>query len=417
MTFNLARGGGEIVVSVPNISVGTYTYNEELQGPSFLGLDPGRCTITDQKKINAGQYTMSIALNNTTNMKWADGTTSPKTCNYEISKIEQTISTEITSVALTGEEPSVVVQVAGVEDVLKATSSDSTIASVNVNGSSVTITGIKNGNATVTLVAPGSTNYAQSNIITIDVSASMLVIGSFGSLTDSQLVALVEAADAGEIDLYEDAGWRVGDERIIQLNDNIKSINNYSTSAVLVLMNKGGYSLTNPTPSGRTTCSFVVGVKYGVGQATYSDVETDSWKDSTLRSLLNTTFKNSIPSTLINMFKSVKVITAKSCSSSEYETTNDYFFVPAVKEISGRACYSNTVEANALSQYTFFVDSANRQLKDSYPAMKYNAYWWTRSPGKKDSQTGFCSIIPSGSDLTNPISRTSLRFLRPIGCI
>lgn len=88
------------VVTVPEVTVGTYTYNGTAQGPTITGLDATRVTVTDATATNAGDYTLRLALNNSAGMEWSDGTTADKTYNYTIDKISVTIPT-VSDTALT----------------------------------------------------------------------------------------------------------------------------------------------------------------------------------------------------------------------------------------------------------------------------------------------------------------------------
>ena len=80
--------------------------------------------------------------------------------------------------------------------------------------------------------------------------------------TDEEIVAMVKAADEGLIDLKD--YWNVGDVRKVMLSET-ESYEWYTShsrqEAEFVLMNAGGKTLLTPTESGRTTCSFIVGLK------------------------------------------------------------------------------------------------------------------------------------------------------------
>lgn len=422
------NGGGSIV-SIPQVSVGSYEYNGEEQGPSVLGIDPWMCTITDERNTDAGEYNLTFSLKNKTDNRWADGSKTDKVYSYSIAKISQTISVPSTTVTLDADNPSIVIPVSGVKGTLSATSSDNSIVSTSVNNNNVTIAGLKNGNATVTVVCPEGTNYSASNTIMISVSADVLKVGSFAELTDSQLVALVAAADAGEVDLYNDAGWRVGDERDVILPaitglakpDGYSAESYPSRQVTLVLMHKGGYQLTTPTSSGRTTCSFVVGLKYPLGYVagatTYSDNYLGamnitskipySYKNSDRRAWLNSTLYNAFPESIRPIFKQAKIITAVSYNSGNTEATDDYMFLPAEKEYLGSQSYCTSAEASALPAWTYFSDTSNRWREVSGRNL------WLRSPVKS---ADLCSGTYRGS--TDYFTATSPYLgIRPCACI
>ena len=71
--------GGIIIVEIPTVTVGSYTYTGSAQGPTINGLDTDHCTVTNATKTLPGPYTMTISLNDTNGCVWSDGTTTPKT--------------------------------------------------------------------------------------------------------------------------------------------------------------------------------------------------------------------------------------------------------------------------------------------------------------------------------------------------
>ena len=93
-------------------------------------------------------------------------------------------------------------------------------------------------------------------------SAPPVTIVTWANGTDAEIVAMVQAADNGVISLAD--YWSVNNERIVHLS--AMSATNVGESHVaqdvtLVLMNAGGKTLTTATASGRTVCSFIVGMK------------------------------------------------------------------------------------------------------------------------------------------------------------
>lgn len=232
-----------------------------------------------------------------------------------------------------------------------------------------------------------------------DYQLPQVPIKPWATATDAELVAMIQAADAGDIDLYEDAGWRVGDERVVHLS----AMSAYGTlddtnpaqDVTLVLMNRGGKELVTSTASGRTTCSFIWGMKDSlcyVGRFHYPASGAITWKDSLRRSWCNSTFKNALPEYFRSVCKEVKNITAVTDSANEI--TNDYCFMAAMAEVfkgdptygpGGATAGVNTtagtaaIEFNALSQFSYYATPANR-LKKIRQDLGGNVYnWWGRS--------------------------------------
>ena len=234
--------------------------------------------------------------------------------------------------------------------------------------------------------------------------------------TDKEIVAMVEAADAGIINLAD--YWAVGDERTVQLSAMAATGVGESHAAQqvdLVLMHAGGYNLNAAVASGRTKCSFVVGLKDSLAEAGYmnsSNTNNGSWDGSARRTWCNNVFRNAIPSTLRAIFKQFKTVTAQTYNGSTNQTSVDYFALPAEKEIFGSRTYSNETEFNALFQFDYYKTASNRVKKLGKTGSA--VIWWERSPHYSDS-TYFCSVYGNGN-AGNRSARTACG-LAPFGCI
>lgn len=93
MIFNLTQGGGGYkLVTPPTVTVGSYTYDGTAKGPTivFASDTEDKIQVTNATKVNAGTYTLTLALKATNKYVWSDGTTADKTYEYTIAK--QTLS-------------------------------------------------------------------------------------------------------------------------------------------------------------------------------------------------------------------------------------------------------------------------------------------------------------------------------------
>ena len=242
--------------------------------------------------------------------------------------------------------------------------------------------------------------------------------------TDEEIVKMVEAADQGLINLSD--YWAVGDTRTVQLS--AMSATGVGESHVaqqvdLVLMHAGGYDLNAAVASGRTKCSFVVGLKDSLAEAGYmnsSDTNSGSWNGSARRTWCNNVFRNAIPSTLRAIFKQFKTVTAQTYNGSTNQTSVDYFALPAAKEVFGGSAtsagestgYSNLTEFNALFQFDYYKTASNRVKKLGKTGSV--AGWWERSPRYYDSSS-FCFVGGGGS--ANYADADATYGLAPFGCI
>lgn len=289
-----------------------------------------------------------------------------------------------------------------------------------------------NGSTTLTKVAPSNTNtfdfsppnigvwtvtgaYSKNATISAEgdtVSVSFVTIKTFATATDAEIAAMVSEADAGYIDLYDDCGWRVGQEHEISLSA-IAASGTYggvswsvgesqpAQTATLVLTNHGGKELTQSVldKSGqpRTECSFQWDLKDSLSQGGYlnsTDTNTGSWKSCSRRAWCNYGFYQALPPELRAAFKQFKVLTAQTYNGSTNETVDDYCALRAEKEIFGARTYSNTTEAASLSQATYYATSANRMKKKV--GSDNASSWWGRSPAS-DSVSYYCFVDGNGS--------------------
>jgi len=229
--------------------------------------------------------------------------------------------------------------------------------------------------------------------------------------TDAEIASMVEAADKGLITLSD--YWTVGDERSVSLSAMAATgvgESHAAQTAKFVLMNAGGKDLVTATESGRTICSFVVGLKDCLNEAGYmnsSNTNANGWDGCARRTWCNGIFRNAIPSALRGIFKQHKNKASAGSGSSAINTSNDYFALPAEIEVFGTRSYSASGEG---SQFKYYETASNRIKNVNGSA----ANWWERSP-YSSSSTNFCGVFSNGfADL---YSASHAYGLAPFGCI
>ena len=233
--------------------------------------------------------------------------------------------------------------------------------------------------------------------------------------TDAEIVAMVNAADNGEINLAD--YWAVGDERQVTLSAMSATgvgESHAQQTVTFVLMNAGGKTLANATPSGRSECSFIVGMKNGLAKKGYMnsiDDNTGGWEACARRTWCNDVFRNAIPSTLRDIFKQHLNVTANG-SSSTTVTSTDYFALPSEKEVFGSVKYANSTAEASLTQFEYYKTSVNRIKKtgDSGSAVS----WWERSPRSGDS---ICFCMGSYEGNADYLMASQKFLLSPFGVI
>lgn len=236
-------------------------------------------------------------------------------------------------------------------------------------------------------------------------------IVSWNSGTDAEIVAMVQSADRGEINLSD--YWHVGDERQVTLTSMAATgvgESHVEQTVTLVLMHAGGKTLNTPTASGRTTCSFVVGLKDSLKEKGYmksSITNTGGWTSSARRTWCNSVFKGAMPVNLAPIFKQFENKTSAGNQSTVINTDVDWFALPSEIEIFGSTTYSASGEG---TQFTWYETAANRIKKVDGSANR----WWERSPDTSGT-TSFCLVNADGSANGNYPSYT--HGLAPFGVI
>lgn len=373
--------------------------------------------VTDEVTFEPAAGTTLYESVNSVKVSWAYGGVATYTVNQPI-----TVTRVLSSIAITTQPTTTTydkgdkLSLSGM--VVKATYTSGAVEEVtsmctSSPASGATLSTLGDQTVTITYTENGVTKTA-SFTVTVNVKT---VAWSTGS--DADIVAMVEAADAGLIDLGD--YWAVGQERTVSLPA-MAATNVGETHAAqtvtLVLLNKGGKTLANGSE-----CSFIVGLKDSLNEAGYmnsSSTNSGSWENSKRRAWCNNEFKTAMLSTGIGaIFKQHKNITASSYNGSTNTTSTDWFALAAGKEVFGSEYssgtsygggYSNYYEAKALSQFSYYTDSSHRVKKRNGSAND----WWERSPHYNHSSY-FCRVYSDGS--ANNGGASYGNGLAPFGCI
>lgn len=191
--YRLQGGGGTTIVQIPSVSGTSFTYDGTAQGAAITGLDTTHCTVvagtgttvttvgdtTYVKATNAGSYSFSVKLNDTSSMVWSDLTIADKTYSFTIAKAQQTLTASKYSVSLDTQTTSDTVTISGQQTSLNVSSSDTGVATVSESSGVVTITGVTTGSTTVSVYAAETANYAQSNTVSITTQVKLSTVFGF----------------------------------------------------------------------------------------------------------------------------------------------------------------------------------------------------------------------------------------------
>ena len=248
---------------------------------------------------------------------------------------------------------------------------------------------------------------------------SDLKIVTWADGTDDEIVAMVDAADKGLINLSD--YWAVGDERSVNLSAMAATGVGESHAAQtvkLVLMDKTctGFTLATATSGGKTKPSFIIGLKNSLTAAGYMNAartNANGWSGSERRTWCNNVFRMAIPSGLRGIFKQFKWKQGQGGgNSSGLLETTDYFGFAPEKAVFGSKTYSFADEAALYAQWAWYQTAANRIKKMGESGSAYN--WWECSPDS-GSNYGFCNVGSGG--YANNGSASGSFGLAPFGCI
>lgn len=184
-------------VQVPSQS-GALTYTGEAQSPTWDNYNQADMTLSGETSgTNAGSYDAVFTLTNTVGTQWPDGTTEPKTVAWSIQKATGQVTLNPESLTLTADQTSGTVTVTRLgTGAVTAQATDTSVASAQVSGDQVTVTGLETGTTTVTVSAADDGNYtAGSASLSVQVQFSEI----YGVEWDGTGTTVWSRTDAAEL--------------------------------------------------------------------------------------------------------------------------------------------------------------------------------------------------------------------------
>lgn len=423
------------VVPIPIPMQTRFNYDGYEKEVVFNNLDAGSVTITNAKATNTGTYNVIATLNDPLNTIWSDETYTQKAWEYVIMGMQNIITLSEDSVTFDSEQDEEIITVSSTSGGTPTiTVSDTSIVEATYsNGNLTLVPGISalKGTATITISVPATSIYEAAEATILVVKDYGIKIVTWADGTDAEIVAMVQAADEGKLDINE--YWHVGDERVVRLN----AISGYAAQeATLVLMDTDHYDLITPVldKNGNTRyrCSFVVGLKNALQEtmAFSTSVGATGWDDTStvnkIKSFCNSNFIDMIPSALSAIFKQFNLGSGKIGNASTGGITMGYssnlFAIFADREISATNSNSADIEWASLSQIEYYKTVANRIRKIGNNGSPYKC--WTRSMdiNSRSNKSKAIYIDENGSNVmdTTPDSANNVSKIygvAPFGCI
>ena len=243
-------------------------------------------------------------------------------------------------------------------------------------------------------------------------SGGGLEIVTWADGTDEQIAAMLEAHYNDEIDIHD--YWAVGDERTVRLSAmsayGLLDDTHVEQDVTFVLLHEGGAELTTPI-NGHTECAFIVGQKdYLIehGRLDYSQ-NGNGWPSQQRSIWCNETYKNALPSTLRNIFKSHAYYFCRNYSDSSVYRGDCFFRFPSAKELLGPGTPAADMSLGNYVQLDYYKTLANR-TKGVYNYWTISKFYYLKS-----TQTGnrYKFYVDNGSVVAN----TNTEGLAPQGVI
>lgn len=360
---------GRATVNVPTQS-GSLTYNGEAQSPSWSGYDSSKMTMGGTTSgTNAGSYDANFTT--TANYQWPDGTTEAKTVSWSIQKAAGSLSISPESMTLDTSATSKVITVtrAGT-GAISAQSSAPTIASVSVSGNQVTVTGLANGSANITISVAADTNYTAPASKQCSVTVSLLK----DNFADNEWSEIIAACQSGNVP----ASWVVGNYKNMTINGKAYRID-------IIGKNHDTYAAGGTAPLTFQMHDCYTETK----QMNSSNTNSGGWQNSAMRTTHLPAILNMMPAEVKAAIRDVQKKSSAGNQSSSIQTTNDKLFLLSEIEIFGSTTYSFAGEGK---QYDYYK-AGNSKVKN----LSGSAYtWWERSP-RSSYSTHFCNVSSSGS--------------------
>lgn len=426
---------GSQKLSIPTVS-GSFTYDGTEKSATIESYNTSLVSVSGNMGTNAGTYTVTFSLLDTTNTTWSDDSITDKTGTWTIGKADGGCTLTPSSVTLNSSNLSVTSTISNATgEITGVTSNDTTVATASVSGTTITVSsvGSTGGETTVTVSIAASTNYNAATA-TLNVVADFLIVGSWAGSTDAQIVSMIAAADRNEIDLTE--YWSVGNERVVHINtistvqsglDYVAPVQEEDNVFILVAMDTKvedntnpcyKYPYVNPISGGRSYPSFITQQKYiwrketKITRTQDQTLGSKGWNVTPLRDLCNGLYRSALPSSLVDIFKQVTLTQA--ISSGELQTSDgDYLFLPTEKEIFGTRTYSPSTESDIYPQWPYYATQSNR-IKTYTHNLSDQRSWWLRST--EYNSPGYWCLVSNAGVINDPRPWGNCG-IAPCGCI
>jgi hypothetical protein len=260
-------------------------------------------------------------------------------------------------------------------------------------------------------IAPGDagivTYRLQTNPTPVPPSVAGVQMASFAYGTDAQIAAILDAAAAGTIDLQRDAGWRVGDERVINVAAFTAggNVSEPAQQVAIVITSFDEYMGCGNVMQFDFACSLSGKVRMNDTGTTTGGYGASEMKTVTLPALAE-----ALPDWLKTRLKTFSALTGSGGAAASQQTietvTGNKLALRSEVEIFGTHTYSTPGEGTALPYYA----SADKRSKETGLGNSQDS-WLTRSPCNSTY------YVKAGSNGSDTEAAATPWYVSPFGCL
>lgn len=397
-------------IEVPTVSSNP-TYTGSAVSPTLSGYDSAKMTLGGTTSAtNAGSYSLTVTPG--ANYQWADGTETAKAVAWSIGKAAGSLTLAATSVALdiSNLTKTVAVTRAG-NGTISATSSNTSVAKVEVSGTNVIITGLAAGEATITVKVAAGTNHTAPANKTIAVSID-LPSSTLASNTPDIIQAAAQSGQAENL-------WSVGDKTGIAVNGTFGGLTYNGTVYAFILGFNHNSAVEGDNSihfqfgktSDGTDIAFVDGNYGSTGSSAgfrmnTSNTNSGGWSSSYMRKTVCPAFLSALPTAWQNVIVACTKYSDNtgggSDTASNVTATSDKIWLLSEFEVQSSRSFANSAERNYQKRYSYYANG-NSRVKYQHSETSSACYWWLRSV-EVTNDMRFCAVYTSGSAHYNPAS-------------
>ena len=349
-------------------------------------------TVTAKAKGNA-----SITVNVAEDIDYNSVST---TYNCSVYKLDNTITLSSNSDSVSiGRTKEITVTRNG-NGTISILNNNPSIIRTTLSGNKITVEGLTNGNASVTVNVAEGTEY---NAASATYNCSVVVAPT--SLNDAPWDLISDLIKSGNFGDY----YKVGDTKDITLDLPAGSSNleagKYFSNAV-----SGTYKVAvlgidhNPELEGTNRVHFCIdqdstGTKIAFSAMKMNTSATNSggWASSQMRTWLNNTLINGLPSDLTSVITPCTKYTDNTGNGTYLDAnvtaTSDKLWLMSEFEVFGDYNQANSYEHYKQKQYTYYKNGTSKQRRRHEDTVGL-ANYWLRSPSRSDS---FCYVDQASS--------------------